>query len=153
MLNAHCHELLKMAAAESIERIRRDRAEAPERVKPLLAYLEEHVFDQGLNVKRLLRACCVGEDSLVITFHSAVGQPPRRYIEDLRLETARRLLAETDLAIWQISELVGFSDLAVFSHAFLRRGASERLPRGGEGEIRRRADRRQARRRTPALRS
>ena len=120
MLNEHCYQLLRIAAIEPLERIQLDRAEAPERLKPLLAYIEEHLFDPSLNVNHLKRACNVRDNSLPIHFHSAVGRAPRRYIEDRRLETACRLLAATDLKIWQISELVGFSSLPVFSRAFTR---------------------------------
>jgi AraC-like DNA-binding protein len=121
MLSDHCYELLKTAASESMERIRRDRAEAPENLQPVLAYIEDHLFDPTLKVGRLQKACGIRDSSLSTQFRSATGQPPRRYIEDRRLETGRHLLVETDLKIWRIAVLLGFSELAVFSRAFERR--------------------------------
>lgn len=120
MLTDHSHQLLKTAAVESLERIQLDRAKAPQRLKPLLAYIEEHLFDPTLDVNQLKRSCGVRDNSVPIQFHSAVGRPPHGYIEDRRLETACRLLAETDLKIWQISELLGYSSIQVFSRAFSR---------------------------------
>lgn len=120
MLTDHSHQLLKTAAVESVERIRMDRSKAPQRLKPLLAYIEEHLFDPTLDVNQLKRACGVRDNSVPIQFHSAVGRPPHGYIEDRRLETACRLLAKTDLKIWQISELLGYSSIQVFSRAFSR---------------------------------
>ncbi len=120
MLTDQAYLILKSAAGESLERIQLDRAKAPQRIKPLLAYIEEHLFDPTLDVNHLKRACGVRDNSVPIQFHSAVGRPPHGYIEDRRLETACRLLATTDLKIWQISELLGYSSIQVFSRAFSR---------------------------------
>ncbi len=120
MLAGHSHKLLAEAARESIERIQLDRRKAPQRLKPLLAYIEENLFNPTLDVNQLKRSCGVRDNSVPIQFHSAVGRPPHGYIEDRRLETACRLLAETHLKIWQISELLGYSSIQVFSRAFSR---------------------------------
>lgn len=120
MLAGHSHKLLAEAAKESIERIQLDRRKAPQRLKPLLAYIEENLFNPTLDVNQLKRSCGVRDNSVPIQFHSAVGRPPHGYIEDRRLETACRLLAETHLKIWQISELLGYSSIQVFSRAFSR---------------------------------
>lgn len=120
MLTDHSRQLLETAAAESLERIRLDRARAPQRLKPLLAYIEDNLFDSTLDVNQLKRSCGVRDNSVPIQFHSAVGRPPHGYIEDRRLETACSLLSNTNLKIWQISELLGYSSIQVFSRAFSR---------------------------------
>ncbi len=120
MLAGHSHKLLAEAARESIERIQLDRRKSPQRLKPLLAYIEENLFNPTLDVNQLKRSCGVRDNSVPIQFHSAVGRPPHGYIEDRRLETACRLLAESHLKIWQISELLGYSSIQVFSRAFSR---------------------------------
>lgn len=109
-----------MAAAPALERIRRDRTDAPKRIQPLLEYLEQHLFDPSLNVNQLKAACGIRDNSIVIHFHSQIGQTPKAYISARRLETAARLLQGTDLRVWKISELVGYSGLGVFSKAFNR---------------------------------
>ena len=120
MLAGHTHRILEAAAQESIERIRRDHTKAPQRLKPLLAYIEEHLFDPSLDVNQLKRNCGVRDNSVPIQFHSAVGRPPHGYIEDRRLETACKLLSDSSIKIWQISELLGYSSIQVFSRAFSR---------------------------------
>lgn len=120
MLSGQTQRILETAAAESVERIRRDRANAPQRLKPLLAYIEEHLFDPSLDVNQLKRNCGVRDNSVPIQFHSAVGRPPHGYIEDRRLETACRLLGDSPMKIWQISEVLGYSSIQVFSRAFSR---------------------------------
>lgn len=118
-MNRH-QSLLQAAAQETFERIRQDREKAPARIKPLLAYLEEHLFDPDLDFNHLKRACGVRDNTLPIQFHTALDLPPYAYIEDCRLETACRLLSASDLRIWQISELLGYSSIQVFSRAFKR---------------------------------
>lgn len=120
MLAGHSHRLLEEASRPSLERIQLDRRKVPQRIKPLLAYIEDNLFDPTLDVNQLKRCCGVRDNSVPIQFHSAVGRPPHGYIEDRRLETACRLLAETHLKIWQISELLGYSSIQVFSRAFSR---------------------------------
>lgn len=113
-------KLLDAAAAPTLERIRQDRRKAPTQIQPLLAYLETHLFDPDLDANQLKRACGVRDNSLPIYFHHAVSLPPYAYIEDCRLEIACRLLSATDLKIWQIAQLLGYSTLQVFSRAFHR---------------------------------
>ncbi|HEX9737327.1 MAG TPA: AraC family transcriptional regulator [Thermoanaerobaculia bacterium] len=103
-----------------MERIRQDRRKAPTQIQPLLAYLETHLFDPDLDANQLKRACGVRDNSLPIYFHHAVSLPPYAYIEDCRLEIACRLLSASELKIWQIAQLLGYSTLQVFSRAFHR---------------------------------
>ena len=112
--------LLEAAAAETLERIRRDRQRVSSQIQPLLAYLEEHLFDPDLDANQLKRACGVRDHSLPVHFHNALDLPPYAYIENCRLQTACRLLRDTNLKVWQIAQLLGYSTLQVFSRAFHR---------------------------------
>lgn len=113
-------DLLQTAAAETFERIREDHERVNDRLKPMLAHIESHLFDPKLNVNRLKKACGIRDNSVAIHFHSAVGQPPHAYISQCRLEISSRLLRDTDLPVWKISEMLGFSSIQVFSRAFNR---------------------------------
>jgi AraC-like DNA-binding protein len=112
-------KLLETASQPAILRIQKDHEKASERLRPLLKHLEGHLFDPDLNVNQLKIACGIRDNSIVIRFHAEVGHTPKVYITSLRLETAARLLRDTGLRVWQISDLVGYSALGVFSKAFL----------------------------------
>ena len=112
--------LLQKAAFPTYERIRRDHKKAPPQIRPLLAYLEENLFDPELDATRLRKACQIRDNTIPITFHKVVSLPPYAYIESCRMEVACRLLRDTDLKIWQVGQLVGYSTLQVFSRAFDR---------------------------------
>ena len=120
MLLDQASQLLQVAASETMDRIRTDQQQVPPRLRPLLAYIEGHLFDPTLNVNRLKKACGIRDNSVAIHFHAAVGRPPHAYISQCRLETAGRLLRDTDLPVWKISDLLGFSSIQVFSRAFHR---------------------------------
>lgn len=111
---------LAVAAKGALATIKNDRQGAVSRLEPLLAHLEDHIFDPGLNVASLKRACGVRDNSIAILFHQHLGKAPKAYIEERRLETSTQLLAQQDLQIWRIAELVGYSSLGVFSKAFNR---------------------------------
>lgn len=51
-------------------------------------------------------------------FKAEMGLPPRQYLLQLRLNHARRLLAETDMPISDVARACGFRTVAYFSRAF-----------------------------------
>jgi AraC-like DNA-binding protein len=114
------HETLRRAAAGTLDQIRADRDEAPPRLKPLLAYIEAHLFDSHLTVQSIKEACGVRDNSIAIQFHACLGQPPHAYFTRHRMQVATHLLRDSALPIWQISHLIGFSSIQVFSRAFFR---------------------------------
>lgn len=119
-LRATKGRLLAAAAAKTLGRIRKDREKVEARVRPLLAHIEENLFDYNLNTDTLKRRCGVRDNNLAIRFTTALGKSPYAYIEQRRMETACRLLTDTDLHIWQIGELVGYAGIHSFSRAFER---------------------------------
>ncbi len=115
-------ERLRQAAArETIARIRRDAKRASEPLKPLLTYIETHLFDRDFLVRNMLRDCKVRDNALTTRFHAEVGLSPGRYISDCRLTVAARLLVSTDLYHWQISDLVAYGEPRSLSRAFKER--------------------------------
>ena len=49
-----------------------------------------------------------------------LGTHYQELLDELRFERAKQLLAEDQLPIYQIAEILGFSETASFRHAFLR---------------------------------
>ena len=113
-------DLLAHAARISLATIRRDGERASRRLRPMLRHIELHLFDPELNVQSLKQACGIRDNSIAIQFHREMDLAPKAYISQRRLETAARLLIETDLKIWKVAQLVGYSSLGVFSKAFNR---------------------------------
>lgn len=108
------------AARISLATIRHDRDRASRRLEPMLRHIEVHLFDPALNVQSLKKACGIRDNSIAIQFHREMDLAPKAYISQRRMETAARLLIETDLRVWKVADLVGYSSLGVFSKAFHR---------------------------------
>lgn len=60
----------------------------------------------------------VSRSSLYHSCEQYLGIGIAEYIRTLRLETARKLLKETDLTITQIADKVGFNDYNYFCRVF-----------------------------------
>ena len=108
------------SAEVALAQLRRDRDRTTGVVRKMLDYLEQVLFEPSLSVEAWKRACDIRDNSVAIRFHRTLGLPPRTYVERLRIEAGSRLLRESSLVIWQIAELLGFSNLGIFSKAFVR---------------------------------
>jgi AraC-like DNA-binding protein len=76
---------------------------------------------EPLTVPRLAREAGVSPCHFVRLFHGAFGQTPHRYLTDVRIERARRMLAADEASVTDVCLEVGFSSLGSFSALFSRR--------------------------------
>jgi AraC-like DNA-binding protein len=113
-------DVLRLAAAPVMKRIQEDKERARQPVLVLLECLEANLFNPDCNVNSLKLWTGTRDNSVALLFHSDLGMTPKRYLEKCRMETAVRLLYDSDLDIWQVADLLGFSSLGVFSRAFQR---------------------------------
>lgn len=108
------------AARIAFTRIERDAAAAPPALRPFLGFVRRHLFDQGLTVARVRRACGLRDNSISLRFRRALGLAPAAYIAECRLLTAVILLADFELGVSVIAAVLGYSSTQVMSTAFLR---------------------------------
>jgi AraC-like DNA-binding protein len=69
-------------------------------------------------VRRLARVSAVSEAHFARSFKEAFGIPPHRYLLTRRIERAKALLRDTDLAITEIAFQTGWSSLGTFGRTF-----------------------------------
>jgi AraC-like DNA-binding protein len=83
-----------------------------------LAYIDEHLSDCGLTVRRV--ACEVGSncDYLAHLFAEQVGERMSRFIARRRVHLAQRMLATTTWQVKRIAWESGFANANWFSHVF-----------------------------------
>ncbi|MCP4547334.1 MAG: helix-turn-helix domain-containing protein, partial [bacterium] len=111
---------LTKASTVTLERIREDRLATFGKVKKMLAYLEEHLFDPELDFKRWLQVCGLREHDLGRQFNAQLGLPPVFYLWDARMEVAARLIRDTKLSCVKIAILLGFPDSTTLINGFER---------------------------------
>jgi transcriptional regulator GlxA family with amidase domain len=80
-----------------------------------------HEHPEGdCTVAALARTALMSERSFARWFSAEVGMTPARYVERVRVETARRLLEDTDRGVEAIALDAGFGTTETLRRAFLR---------------------------------
>ncbi len=107
-------------------------AEDP-RVLQAVSYIAR-TYHRKLTVGELARQCHLSPSRFAHLFRRITGRPPMRYVEQLRLEHAQRLLLGTTDTLAKIASACGFCNEFHFSHVFKRRvGRSPTAFRRGRG--------------------
>ena len=82
-------------------------------------WLQRHL-DRPYRLETLADQMGVSARTLMRRFQLVLGQPPLRYLQQLRLQAARRLLETTALPLDEIVSRVGYADAASFRRLFQR---------------------------------
>lgn len=82
-------------------------------------YIDLH-FKEPLTLEQLAEEAHINKYYLSHTFKREYGESPINYMISRRIEESKYLLAETDLSMSQIAQLLGFSSLSYFSQVFRR---------------------------------
>lgn len=80
-------------------------------------YIDLH-FKEALTLDQLAEEGHMNKYYLSHSFKREYGISPINYMVSRRIEESKYLLAETDLSLSQISQLLGFSSLSYFSQVF-----------------------------------
>lgn len=110
-----------------IMRLMRNTALATQAEPPVMAghrqcaaikrYIDLH-FKEPLTLEQLSAEAHMNKYHLSHTFKREYGVSPINYLISRRLDESKYLLAETDLSVSQIGQLLGFSSLSYFSQVF-----------------------------------
>ena len=90
------------------------------KLSALHVWIVEHL-DEDLGVERLAARMKMTPRTFARKFAEAYGRTSTKLVEDLRFETARRYLEESDVSIKQIACLCGFGDEERMRRVFVRR--------------------------------
>lgn len=82
-------------------------------------YIDLH-FKEALTLDQLAEEGHMNKFYLSHAFKRTYGVSPINYIIEKRIDESKYLLAETDLSLSQIAQLLGFSSLSYFSQVFRR---------------------------------
>jgi transcriptional regulator GlxA family with amidase domain len=88
-------------------------------LQELLVWIVENL-DKDLSVENLASRTAMSRRNFTRVFADQLGTPPARYVEQLRVEAARRLLEETEQGVQEIAAACGFSSAELMRRAFLR---------------------------------
>jgi transcriptional regulator GlxA family with amidase domain len=77
-------------------------------------------LDKDLSVESLAARAAMSRRNFTRVFATELGTSPAHYIEQLRIEAARRLLEESPASVEEIAAACGFSSAELMRRAFLR---------------------------------
>ncbi|BCL61771.1 AraC family transcriptional regulator [Desulfomarina profundi] len=80
--------------------------------------LIERQHDQSIPIQKMATVAALGERTFLRRFINATGISPGKYLQQMRMETARELLETTDLSIENIAESIGYIDYSAFRKLF-----------------------------------
>lgn len=83
----------------------------------ILAFVQRNIM-QDITLRSIADACACSESTVSHLFKEYTNQSVKKYMNNLRIKQAERLLVTTDLPIGNIAILCGFADANYFSTAF-----------------------------------
>ena len=94
-----------------------------DRFSDLVAWVIRNLH-ADLSVEALARRVCMCPNHFSKVFKSVFGEPPSDFVQNLRLNEARRRLAKRKRTLHTVAASVGFSDPEAFHRAFQRKFGS-----------------------------
>lgn len=88
-----------------------------------MAYIRYHA-SEGITVGEAAKAAGMNRTYYSVAFAEKTGKAPSEFITEVRLEHAKRLLAETDASVTEVAYTTGYSSLYAFTRTFKKRFAS-----------------------------
>ena len=85
----------------------------------LHSWFNEHLHEP-LDLERIADYVNMSTRNFTRVFHKQTGISPAKFIEKLRVETARKLLEDTDIPLERIAEQCGLGNLVSMRRTFLR---------------------------------
>ena len=111
--------LLSLLAEPAGPRHPTDRRRHQGRVEQVTGHMQAHLAGR-LDQAVLARVSGLSPSRLQAVFREVTGYPPMDYLRRLRVEAARRLLADDHLSVKEIAAQTGFRDTSHFSKVFRR---------------------------------
>jgi transcriptional regulator GlxA family with amidase domain len=90
-----------------------------DRLRELQLWILDHL-DEDLSVPALARRTAMSERNFARRFVEAVGLAPGRYVEQVRVEAARRQLEQTNVDVARIANRCGFGSAETLRRAFIK---------------------------------
>ncbi len=87
-------------------------------VLKLNKFINDNIGNPDLNIDMILSEMCVSRSTLFNKMNSIIGVSAARYIKNIRIERAKKLLAKTSMTIFEVASEVGFTESQYFSTVF-----------------------------------
>lgn len=110
-------EIKEISSIEKVVNISYSDRKLDQRIQLVLNYINSHPF-QMISLTSLSELAHLSESRLRTLFKEQVGVSPKKYMNEIKLLAASKLLLETQYTIKEISHSVGFNDYNYFIRLF-----------------------------------
>lgn len=93
---------------------------APHVKRQILEYMHAHI-EQGVRLEELAELANLSSYHFSRMFKKSLGEPPHRYMTELRLQKAKGLILESDLSLKDVAARLGFTDQSHLGNKFRQR--------------------------------
>ncbi len=100
-----------------LERVRKKNRAEEETVKFVISYLEEHIGEE-IRFAEIVKKAGLSSTGLKNLFKSYTGMGVMQYYSCLKIKKAKELLAEGELNVTQIANILGYESIHYFSRQF-----------------------------------
>ncbi|MDO4285865.1 MAG: AraC family transcriptional regulator [Eubacteriales bacterium] len=94
-----------------------------ERLRHMISFLQGR-YQEPVRVGQIAESAAISTRECQRIFRRVVGMTPGRYVTEMRLQQAKRLLAEGDLPLLEICARCGFQDQSYFTKLFREKTGS-----------------------------
>lgn len=93
-------------------------------IKDAVQYMESRYTDSSLTIEQCAARSSISTVYFRRVFRSVYGVSPLKYLNSLRMEYAKRLLASDYYRVYEVADMAGFSDVKYFSTVFKKETGS-----------------------------
>ncbi|MFV0466065.1 MAG: DNA-binding response regulator [Lachnospiraceae bacterium] len=87
-------------------------------ISQIMEYIREHLFETDLNRSKIAESVPMNPDYLSYLFHKKTSVSLNSYIQNERMNMAKKLLSKTNLSVQDICAKCGFSSVSYFHRQF-----------------------------------
>lgn len=109
----HLEDLLK----DEVNQYLLDPIPCQKHIDRALTYIRRN-YCKDISLSDAAAHCCISPNYFSLLFKQKTGESFTKYLNRLRIEKAKGLLSQTSLYIYEISDAIGYGDLAYFSKIF-----------------------------------
>lgn len=91
-----------------------------ELLEKILAYIDETIYEP-ITIAEICQKFSMSRSSLQILFKENLNQPPKKYINEMKLEKSREMICENKYTISEIALMLGFNSIHYFSRSFTQK--------------------------------
>ena len=106
-----------MALFETVDERMKALADSDDIIKRVEDYIQAH-FRENINREEVAAIAYITPNYLSKQFHNKKGMNLREYINQIRIEEAKRLLLTTNLSVSEVAGLSGYENISYFSTVF-----------------------------------